>query len=104
MVRLQVCWAATEALYIDAPLLCIQTERREGALLAEQLNGINVLVATVVTGTRVALGVFVGHGRAKSIEDGAGGDVLRGDEEDGLALTLDLLLLLKILDVLLCTR
>lgn len=104
LVDLQVCWATAQALDIDTPLLCIQTEGLKGALLAEQLNGINVLVATVVAGAGVALGVFVGHGRAESIEDGAGGDILRGDQEDGLALTLDFLLLLQVSEVPLCRR
>jgi hypothetical protein len=54
-----------------------------------------VLVATVVTGTRVALGILVGHGGAQSIEDGAGCDILRSDKQDGLALALDFFLLLE---------
>lgn len=99
LVNLQVRWATTQALDVDTPLLCVETECLKSTLLAEQLNGINVFVATVVAGTRVTLGVFVGHGRTKGIEDSAGGYVLRGDEEDGLALTLDFLLLLQILEM-----
>jgi hypothetical protein len=53
-----------------------------------------MLVSAVVAGTGVSLGVFVGHRRTESVENGAGSDVLGGDEEDGLALTLDFLLLL----------
>jgi hypothetical protein len=49
-----------------------------------------VLVTTVVAGTGVTLGVLVRHGRTKGIEDGAGCDILGSNEEDGLALTLDL--------------
>lgn len=52
-----------------------------------------MLVSTVVSGTRVTLGVLVGHGRAKRIEDGTGGNILGGDQEDGLSLTLDFFLL-----------
>jgi hypothetical protein len=48
-----------------------------------------VLVTAVVASTGVSLGVFVGHWCAESIVDGARGDVLRGDEKDGLALALD---------------
>jgi hypothetical protein len=52
-----------------------------------------VLVTAVVAGTGVTLRVLVRHGRTKRVEDGAGSDILGGDEEDRLALTLDLTLL-----------
>jgi hypothetical protein len=100
LIDLQVCWAAAQALHIDTPLLRIQTERLKSALLAQQFNGINVLVSTVVAGARVAFRVLVGHGRAKGIKDGAGCDILRGNEENGLALTLDFLFLCNVLDAL----
>jgi hypothetical protein len=57
-----------------------------------------VLVATVVAGAGVTLRVLVGHGRTERIEDSAGSDILGGDEEDGLALTLDFLLLQELLN------
>lgn len=91
LVDLQVGRASTEALNIDTPLGGVDVEGLEGTLLAEELNLVNVLVATVVAGARETLGVLVGHGRPKSIEDGAGGDVLGGDQDDGLPLPLDLL-------------
>ena len=90
LVDLEVGGRTRQALDVDTPLLTVETKSLEGALLAEQLDGINVLVTTVVAGTRVALGVLVRHGRTKRIEDGAGCDILGGNEEDGLALTLDL--------------
>lgn len=93
LVDLQVGRAATKALDVDTPLGRVQVEGLESTLLTGDLDGINVLVTTVVTGTRVTLRVLVAHGRAQSIEDGAGGEVLRGNQDDGLALTLDLLLL-----------
>jgi hypothetical protein len=93
LVHLEVGRATAQALYVHTPLLSIESECLESALLAQQLDGVDVLVSAVVTGTGVALGVLVGHGRTESIEDGTGGDILRGDEEDGLALTLNLLLL-----------
>ena len=96
LVDLQVGGGAAQALDVNAPLLSIETEGLEGTLLAEQLDGVDVLVATVVTRARVALGVLVGHGRAQSIEDSAGSDILRGDQKDGLALALDFPLLLPI--------
>ena len=52
-----------------------------------------MLIATVVSGTGVTFGVLVGHGGTERIEDGTGCDILGGDEEDGLALALNFLLL-----------
>lgn len=93
LVDLQVGRRATQALDVDTPLLRVQVESLEGTLLAGDLNGIDVLVTTIVTGTGVTLGVLVGHGRTKSIEDGVGGEVLRGDQDNRLTLALNLLLL-----------
>jgi hypothetical protein len=90
LVNLQVGRAAREALDVDTPLFRVDVEGSEGTTLAEQLDLVNVLVATVVAGAGVTLGVLVGHGRAEGIEDGTRGDVLGGDEDDGLALALDL--------------
>lgn len=93
LVDLQVGRAAAEALDVDTPLLVVEVEGIESTALAEQLDLVNVLVATIVTSTGVALRVLVGHGRAQGIEDGAGGDVLGGNENNGLALTLNLIFL-----------
>ncbi len=86
LVDLQIGRAATQALHIDTPLFGIQAECLERASLAGQFDGVNVLVASIVSSTRVALGVLVGHGRAQGIENGARCEVLRGNEDDGLAL------------------
>lgn len=93
LVDLQVGRTAAETLDVDTPLGGVQVESLEGALLASDLNGINVLVTTVVTRTRVALRVLVAHGGAQSIEDGTRSEVLRGNQDNGLTLTLNLLLL-----------
>ena len=93
LVNLQVGRAATEALDIDTPLSRVEVEGLESTLLAKKLNLVDVLVSTIVSGTGVALGVLVGHGRAQSIEHGAGRDIFGGDEDDGLSLALDLLFL-----------
>lgn len=90
LVDLEVGRAARQALDVDTPLLRVATEGLESTSLAGELNGVNVLVATIVAGAGVTLGVLVAHGGSKSIEDSLGGNVLRGDEEDRLALALNL--------------
>lgn len=97
LVDLEVGRAAAEALDVDTPLGRVEVEGLEGTALAQQLDLVNVLVATVVTGAGQTLRVLVGHGGAQGIEDGAGGDVLRGNENNGLALTLDLIFLQGVL-------
>lgn len=92
LVDLEVGGGAGQALDVYTPLGRVEVEGVEGTLLAEVLDLVNVLVAAVVSGAGVALGVLVGHGRAESVEDGTGSDVLRGNEDDGLALALNLLL------------
>lgn len=89
LVDLEVCRTATQALDIDAPFLGIEVEGLESASLAGQLDGINVLVSTVVSGAGVALRVFVGHGRSQSIEDSTGRDIFGSNENDRFSLTLD---------------
>lgn len=93
LVDLEVGGGARQALDVDTPLLGVNVEGLEGTALAQQLDLVDVLVAAVVASTGVALGVLVGHGGAQSIEDGTGGDVLGGNENNGLALTLDLIFL-----------
>lgn len=93
LVDLQVGRRARQTLNIDTPLLGVEAVGLESAALASELNGINVLVATVVASTRVALRVLVGHGRSESIEDGARGNIFGGNQDDGLALALDLFFL-----------
>jgi hypothetical protein len=62
LVNLKVRRAATQALNVDAPFCRIQLESLESTSLASQFDGIDVLVPTIVSGTWVTLGVFVGHG------------------------------------------
>lgn len=93
LVNLQVGGGARQTLDVDTPLGGVKVEGLESTVLASDLNGIDVLVTTVVTGTGVALGVLVGHGGTQGLEDSVGGEVLRGDQNDRLTLTLDLTLL-----------
>ena len=99
LVDLQVGRAAAKALNVDTPLGRVQVEGLESTLLAGDLNGVDVLVATVVTGTGVTLRVLVAHGRAQGIEDGTRGEVLRGNQDNGLTLTLNLLRLIDTIRV-----
>jgi hypothetical protein len=92
LVDLEVGGRSRKALDVDTPLLRVEVEGLKGTTLAEKLDLVDVLVATIVTSTGVTLRVLVGHGGTKSIKDGTGGDVLGGDEDDGLALALDLIL------------
>lgn len=82
LVNLQVGRAAAEALDVDTPLLRVDVEGLKSTALAEQLDLVDVLVATVVTSTGETLGVLVGHGGAEGVEDGTRGDVLGGDENN----------------------
>lgn len=93
LVDLQVGRATAQALDVNSPLLRVQVEGLEGTGLAGELNGVDVLVASVVTSSGVSLGVLVGHGRTESIEDSTRGEVLGGNQDDGLALALDLFFL-----------
>ena len=51
----EVSWAAGECLHVDSPLLWVQVVCLEGALLSQQLDLINELVASVVASTWVSL-------------------------------------------------
>jgi hypothetical protein len=72
LVDLEVGGAATQALDIHAPFLGIAVEGLESASLAGQFDGINMLISTIVSGTGVSLGVFIGHGRSQGIKHGTG--------------------------------
>lgn len=58
-VHSKVCWTTREGLHIDSPLFAIQSESFKGALLAQNLNLIDVLSATVVASSWVTLRVLV---------------------------------------------
>lgn len=89
LVDLEIGRRTAQALDIDTPLLRVEMESLEGSGLASEFDTVDVLVSTIVSSTRIPLGVLVGHGAAESIKDGAGSDILRGNEDDGLSLTLD---------------
>ena len=99
LVDLQMCGAAAQGLHIYARLLRIQAECRECAGLTGKLDGINVLVASVVASARIAFGIFVGHGRAQGVENGARCEILRGNEDDRFPLALYFLFLVAVISV-----
>ena len=49
-----------------------------------------MLVSSVVPRTRITLRVFVRHRGPKSVKDSSRSDILRGNENDGFTLALDL--------------
>ena len=58
----------------------------ESTLLAEQLDLINVLVAAIIPGTGITLGVLVGQDGAQGIQNGTGGEVFGSNEDERGAL------------------
>lgn len=77
---------------IDTPLGGIETVGLEGAGAAEVFDLVNEFVATVVTVSGHAFGVFVGQGAAEGLDNGEGGEVFRRYELDAAALAAFLLL------------
>ncbi len=90
-VDCEVGWGARVGLDVDAPLVGGEAVGLDGALLAEDLDLVDYLVSSVVAGVWETLGVFVGEGGAEALHDGAGGEVLRGDEFEGFPLAVFLL-------------
>jgi hypothetical protein len=69
LVDLKIGRTATQTLHIDSPLFGVEVEGLEGSCLASQLDGVDVLVASVVACSWVAFRVLVAHGRAQCVED-----------------------------------
>lgn len=92
LVNLEVCRGTRKGLNVDTPFVSGNTEGIESALLAESLDAINVLVTTVITGARIALGIFVAHGSSQGIKNRLGGQVLRGNKNNGFTLTGDFII------------
>lgn len=78
--------AAWVRLHIHAPLGCVKMKRLKSSRSTQILDVINELVPSIVPVTRHALGVLVGQGAAKCLNDSEGGEVLRCDELDASAL------------------
>mmetsp|Transcript_37835 Transcript_37835/g.75400 ORF Transcript_37835/g.75400 Transcript_37835/m.75400 type:complete len:381 (-) Transcript_37835:18-1160(-) len=75
--------AARIRLHVHPPLLLVQAEGLQGAVLAQVLDAVDDLVAAVVARAGLALGVLVRERRAEALHHRAGGEVLRRDELDG---------------------
>ncbi len=63
-------------LHIDAPHGRVEAVEGEGALLAEALNLVNVLVASIVARPGQALGILVGEDGSVCLHHGDGGVIL----------------------------
>merc|ERR1712000_351353 len=59
LVNLQVCWTPAQRLDIDTPLLRVEVERFQRSCLTCEFHRINMLVASVVSCSRVPFGVLV---------------------------------------------
>ncbi|KAI0558340.1 serine hydroxymethyltransferase cytosolic (glycine hydroxymethyltransferase) [Gracilaria domingensis] len=87
-VERKVGGGARVRLHVDAPRRGVQAKALERALLDETLNVIDHLISSIVARAGEALRVLVGEGRAQNLHDGAGREVLAGDELDSLILAL----------------
>lgn len=92
LVDLQVGWRARQGLDVDAPLLRVQVEGLQGSGLAQQLDSVDVLVTTVVSGARVTFGVLVAHWGSQGVEDCRGREIFGGNQVDGVLLSVDFVL------------
>ena len=68
----------------------LRTVELAGAVAGKVLHDVDLLAAAVVALAGIALGVLVGEHATDRLHDGAGGKVLRRDELDGAALTVEL--------------
>ena len=75
-----------EHLHVDAPLVILQAERLQRALLAQALRLVDELVAAVVALAGQALGVLVRQARTVHLHHRAAGEVLARDELEAEAL------------------
>ncbi|KAH3660301.1 hypothetical protein OGAPHI_006887 [Ogataea philodendri] len=92
LVNLQVGWRSRKRLNIHTPFVCIKVESFQSSGLTEQLHSVDVLVTTVVSGTRVTLGVLVAHWRSQGIKHSSRGEVLRSNQNNRVSLSFDLIL------------
>ena len=88
----EVGWGPGERLDVDAPLVILEPERLERALLAQPLRLVDELVTAVVALAGEALGVLVGEARPVHVHHRLRREVLRRDEFEAEALALLLLL------------
>ena len=68
----------------------LRAEELLDAVDGEGLGHVDELAAAVVAAAGVALGVLVGHDGGGGLEDGLGGVVLGGDEDEGVLLACEL--------------
>ena len=69
-------------LNVHVPLLRDKRERQQSALLAEPLDLVDNLIASIVAFGRLPLRVLVGEAEAQAFHHSRGGEVPRSDELD----------------------
>ena len=65
-------------------------EQLRRALDGEPLGDVDPIASAVVAPTHIPFGVFVGHHRARRLQDRLGDDILGGDQFDLIALPVEL--------------
>lgn len=85
-VDCEVGGGSGKGLHVDAPLFRVKSVGFKGALLAQPLDHVDVLVAAVVAGARVTFSVLVGEGRTEGFEGRTVAEVLRCDQLDATEL------------------
>mmetsp|Transcript_8304 Transcript_8304/g.12076 ORF Transcript_8304/g.12076 Transcript_8304/m.12076 type:complete len:462 (-) Transcript_8304:187-1572(-) len=66
-VDLEVRWGAAQGLHVDAPLLWADAGSCQSTVLAELFGLVDVFVATIISGTRIALRILVDHDAADGV-------------------------------------
>lgn len=78
---------------VDILFCGVEVEGFKGMFLVEKFDFVDVLVVVIVMSVGEIFRVFVGYGGVEGIENGVGGDVFGGDEDDGFVLMLDFVFL-----------
>mmetsp|Transcript_79311 Transcript_79311/g.173960 ORF Transcript_79311/g.173960 Transcript_79311/m.173960 type:complete len:538 (-) Transcript_79311:24-1637(-) len=87
-VDLEVRWGAAQGLHVDAPLLWADASSCQSTILAEFFGLVDVFVATVVSGTWIALRILVDHDAADGVQDRFRRKIFGRDEAEAAALTI----------------
>merc|ERR1719470_72394 len=75
----KVSWRSAVWLNVDTPLGWVQPEQVQGPLLCEQLYLVDILVATIISLTRLTLAILVVEAGPHALQHGQAGEVLAGN-------------------------